>query len=333
MTPPAATAPPRHAATRAPAPAAGPAPRSRAPFSRPRQPRPPLITPRTIAVSFALHVVLLLAVLLAPAPERRLASRAPAGGPTQEVVDYLDVGEWGGMATDAAASLPEPAAPAAAVISAAAVDSVLRALPDPGPFPSRVPAGIPAAPAGQGGQPGAAFPGAAGGVSGGVPGAQPGGAGRGRSGPGGLGPEFGDPRLVVRPGAVAEAPVEDVERYRRHFEGRIQALNDSISGEAERQRRANDWTFTDRNGNRWGIDERGVVANGKHVPTPRPGFGRPQRDREDEARRERAQRGEIDRQAETIERDRHLRERGQATRERADREREEQRKRQGGTTP
>ncbi|HEX2209589.1 MAG TPA: hypothetical protein VHG93_18055, partial [Longimicrobium sp.] len=154
-------------------------------------------------------------------------------------------------------------------------------------------------------------------------------AGRGRSGPGGLGPEFGDPRLVVRPNAVPEAPVEDVDRYRAHFEGRIRALNDSISGEAERRRRANDWTFTDVNGRRWGIDERGIVVNGKHVPTPQLGAGRPQRDREDEARRERQQRGEIDRQAETIERERHLRERGRAIRERENQEREEQ----GGSNP
>jgi hypothetical protein len=331
MTPPAATAPPPDAATRAPAPAAAPELRARAPYSRPRHPRPPLFTSRTLAVSLGLHLLLLLAVLLAPAPERRFASRTdvPGTGQPQETVDYLDLGEWGGMATDPSASLPEPAAPAATGISAAGVDSALRALPDPGPFPSRVPAGIPSAPpgqAGQGGQPGPVLPGG----PGGVPGGEPGAAGPRRSGPGGLGPEFGDPRLVVRPTAVPQAPVEDVDRYRRHFEGRIQAINDSVAGEAERIRRANDWTVTDRNGNRWGIDGRGVVANGKHIPTPRPGFGRPQRDREDEARRERLQRAEIDRQAETIERERHLRERGEAIRQREDRERAE-REKQGGT--
>ncbi|HEX6373090.1 MAG TPA: hypothetical protein VF006_29475 [Longimicrobium sp.] len=332
MTPPAATAPPPDAATRAPAPAAAPELRARPPFSRPRPPRPPLLTSRTLAVSLGLHALLLLAVLLVPAPERRFAAHGPepAGSPSREVVDYLEVGAWGGMATDAAANLPEPAAPAATGISAAAVDSVLRALPEAGPFPSRVPTGIPSAPAGPAGQPGPALPGAAGGVPGGLPGAAA--AGRGRSGPAGLGPELGDPRLVVRPTAVPEAPVEDVDRYRRHFEGRIQALNDSISGEAERVRRANDWTITDRNGKRWGIDQNGIVANGRHVPTPQLGVGRPSREQEEAVRRERAQRAEIDRQAETIERERHLRERGQAIREREDRERAEQ-GRQGGTSP
>jgi hypothetical protein len=329
MTPPAATAPPPDAATRAPASAAAPELRARAPFSRPRHQRPPLLTGRTIAVSFILHLLLLIAVLLAPAPERPVASLAPDGAAgSREVVDYMEVGEWGGMATDAAANLPEPVAAAPTGISAAAVDSVLRALPEAGPFPSRAPAGIPSAPAGQAGQPGAAIPGAAGG---GAPGGQPGAAGR-RSGPGGLGPEFGDPRLVVRPTPVPEGPVEDVDRYRRHFEGRIQALNDSLAGEAERRRRATDWTITDRSGRKWGVNERGPVVGGRNVPIPVPSPPRRSREQEDEARRERTQRGEIDRQAETIERDRYLRERGRAIREREDREREEQEK-QGGTPP
>lgn len=328
MTPPAATAPPPDAATQASAPAAAFQLRARPPFSRPRHQRPPLLTGRTIAVSLVLHLLLLLAVLLAPAPKRRVASLGtePASG-SREVVDYMEVGEWGGMATDPSASLPEPAAATATEaggISAAAADSVLRAIPQPGPFPSRVPTGIPAAPAGQPGQPGAAVPGA----QGGVPGGQPGAAGR-RSGPGGLGPEFGDPRLVVRPTPVPEAPVEDVDRYRQHFEGRIQALNDSLAGEAERRRRATDWTVTDRNGRKWGINERGPVVGGRNVPLPVPSPPRRSREQEDEARRERTQRGEIDRQAETIERDRYLRERGRAIRERADREREEQEKAKG----
>lgn len=329
MTPPAATAPPPNAAVQAPAPAAAPLPRARAPFSRPRHQRPPLVTGRTFAISLILHLLLLLAVLFAPAPERRLASRGPAStaGQPQEMVDYMEVGEWGGMATDPSASLPEPAATAPTGISAASVDSVLRALPEPSAFPSRVP-GIPAAPAGQAGQPGAGAPGAAGGV----PGGQPGAAGARRSGPGGLGPELGDPRLVVRPTAVPEAPVEDTERYRRHFEGRIQALNDSLAGEAERRRRATDWTITDRNGRKWGINERGPVVAGRNVPIPVPSPPRGSREQEEAARRERTQRAEIDRQQETIERERYLRERGRAIREREDREPEE-REKQGSTPP
>lgn len=287
-----------------------------------------MLTGRTVGISLALHLLLLAAVLLAPQPERP-APRVPATEP-REVVGYVEVGEWRGLSTDPSASLPEPQAAMPSGISAAAVDSALRALPDAGPFPQRIPAGIPGAPVGQAaGQPGAAAPGAGGGAAGGQPGA----AGQGRTGMDRLGPELRDPRLVVRPTAVPDAPVEDVDRYQRHIRGRIQALNDSISGEAERQRRANDWTITDRNGRRWGLDDRGVVVNGKHVPTPRPGFGRPQRDREEEARRERDHRREIDRQAETIERDRHLRERGEAIRERENQRRAAEQEKEGGTTP
>jgi hypothetical protein len=332
MTPPAAAAPPPDAATHAPVPAAASTPRARAPFSRPRAERPPLLTLRTIAVSLALHILLLLAVLLVPPPPERIvvgpdiddSPLAPGG----EVVEYMEVGEWGGMATDPSASLPEPAAAAPAGIGAASVDSVLSSIPSAGPFPSRIPTGLPSVPTDPAGLPGAVIPGA----PGGVPGSRPGAAGGPRrSGPGGLGPELGDPRLVVRPTAVPEGPVEDVDRYRRHFEGRIQALNDSLAGEAERRRRATDWTITDRSGRKWGINERGPVVGGRNVPIPVPSPPRRSRELEDEARRERAQRAEIDRQAETIERDRYLRERGKAIREREDREREQEK--QGSTPP
>lgn len=334
MTPPAVSAPPPPAASRAQAPAPAPELRARAPFSRARATRPPLLTGRTVGISFTLHVLLLVAVLLAPAPERRVASAPgdprPAG--PAEVVDYVDVSEWGGMATDPSASLPPPQAAAPTAISAAAADSVLRTLPNAGPFPQRVPTGIPAAPPGPAaGAPNAGVPGAAGGA----PGGEPAGTRWGRSGPGGLGPEFGDSRLVVRPQAVPEAPLEDEERYQRHIRGRLQAINDSISGEADRQRRANDWTITDRSGRKWGINERGPVLGGRNVPIPVPlPNARRSREQEDADRRERAQRAEIDRQEEDITRDRYLRERGQAIRERENqRRREEREKQQGGTTP
>lgn len=337
MTPPAVSAPPPPAAPRPEAPAPALELRARAPFSRTRHARPPLLTARTVSVSLILHLLLLIAVLFAPAPERPATSVASGSSTATETVDYVEVSDWGGMATDPSASLPEPQTAAPTAFGAATADSVLSTLPEAGPFPQRAPAGIPAAPSRPGaGVPGAVVPGAAGGAPAGEGGGQSGGTGLPRSGPGRLGPELGDSRLVVRPQAVPEAPLEDEERYQRHIRGRLQAINDSISGEADRQRRANDWTITDRNGRRWGIDERGIVAGGRHVPTPKVGAGRPQRDREEEARRERDQRREIDRQAEDIERDRHLRERGQATRERENRRREEERRKQaeqGGTTP
>jgi hypothetical protein len=328
MTPPAVSAPPPPAAHQAAAPAPAPELRARAPLSRPRHARPPVLTGRTIGISLGLHLLLLLAVLLGPKPEhgRPLASGEGRLAPP-EAVDYVEIGEWGGMATDPSASLPEPAAATVPTgISAAAMDSVIRALPSDVAFPTRAPTGIRPAPGG----PVLTQPG---GVPGGVPagqGAQPGGAGQGRrSGPGGLGPELGDERLVVTPTAVPERIPTDEERYQEHFAGRIRALNDSIAGEADRQRRARDWTITDRNGKKWGINDRGPVINGRNVPLPVPiPVPRSARDREDEARREREQRRDIDRQADQTERERYQRERGRAIRERNDREREQK----GSTT-
>jgi hypothetical protein len=326
MTPPAVSAPPPPAAPRAAAPAPAPLLRPRAPFSRARHARPPLLTGRTIGISLGIHLLLLLAVLLAPRPERVRVAGGPAPA-ENESVEYLEVGEWGGMATDPDASLPEPApVTAPSGITAAAVDSVIRNLPRDVVFPNRVPTGIPQ-PAG-----GAPVPGQPGGVPG-AQGAQPGGAGQGgprRSGPGGLGPELGDPRLVVTPTAVPERIPTDEERYQEHFANRIRALNDSIAGEADRARRATDWTITDRNGRKWGINERGPVLGGRNVPIPVPvPVPRSARDREDEARRERDQRRDIDRQADQTERERYLRERGRAIRERNDRERTQG----GGSAP
>ncbi|HEX6913211.1 MAG TPA: hypothetical protein VF142_22560 [Longimicrobium sp.] len=320
MTPPAVSAPPPPAAQQqAVAPAPAPLPRPRAPFSRPRDARPPLLTGRTIGISLGIHLLLVIAVLLAPRPEfpPRVAPE-PVAGP-REAVEYLSVGEWGGMATDPNASLPQPAPVTDATgISAAAVDSAVRSLPSDVVFPTRVPTGI-LQPAG-----GRVLPGAApfGGLPGGQ-GTQPGGTGPRRSGPAGMGPELGDPRLVVQPTAVPERIPTDEERYQDHFAGRIRALNDSIAGEAERRRRATDWTLTDRNGRKWGINERGPVVGGRNVPLPVPiPVPRSARDREDEARRERDQRRDIDRQADQAERERYLRERGRAIRERNERERE-----------
>jgi hypothetical protein len=327
MPPPAVSVPPRRAAPRSEVSAAIPELHPRAPFSRPRHRPPPLADPRILTLSLALHLAAVLVVLRLPASEPRLgASFAPPS--ERETVSYLDVGQWADLATDATTALEAAVAAEEAAMTTRAVDSPrlrARSAGDlPLTFPDRAPSGLP--PAGE--RPGAGGGGAA-------AGAHPSGGGGGlpRSGPGGFGPELGDARLVVPASAVAERELGQAERYQRDFERRIRAINDSISGEAERARRASDWTITDRNGNRWGLDERGLIVGGQRVPTPRPEYGRPQRDREDEARREREQRREIDRQAEDLERTRHLRERQRAIRERADREREERRRAEGEETP
>lgn len=311
----------------------------RAPFSRPRPPRAPLLTPKTVGISLALHAVLAAAGWTAyrAQPHWRTVVSAPVpGGTGDESVSYLDLGAWGEMATPGAlppAGDPAQAAPGAVVegMTAASVDSVLSRLPAAVPFPQRVPRAIPgAAQGGAGGFP-QTVPGAGGGVPGGqAGGTQPGGgAGRGRGGMGRLGPEYGDPRLVVTPQVVPERQMSDEERYQRHFEARINAVNDSILGEAEHQRRLTDWTVRDSQGRRWGIDQNGPVVAGKNVPLPVPvPIPRSARDREDEARTQARQRTEIQRQADETERARYLRDRARAVREREERRREQEKQKE-----
>lgn len=329
MTPPAVSAPPRPAAHPAGAPAPGPAVRARAPFTRRRPERPPLFTGRTLGISLVLHALLAIAVLLLP--ER--ADRTPAfttgeDERTLEVVEYLDVGAWGSMATPG--ELPPASAGAAvsadAVIGAGAADSALARLPNPVAFPNGVPSGIPRALPGAPGAGGGTFGGSAPGVAGG----QAGGAGQGTgAGRRGLSPEYGDPRLAVTPQAIPERTLTNEERYRRHLESRINELNDSIADEAAYQRGLQDWTFRDAQGRRWGVDNGRAVIGGRSVTLPRPAS--PPRDRDEEQRTERDQRREMDRQEEDVSRERHLRERGRAIRERENERRRQQR--EGQTTP
>lgn len=329
MTPPAVSAPPRPAAHPAGAPAPGPAVRARAPFTRRRPERPPLFTGRTLGISLVLHALLAIAVLLLP--ER--ADRTPAfttgeDERTLEVVEYLDVGAWGSMATPG--ELPPASAGAAvsadAVIGAGAAGSALARLPNPVAFPNGVPSGIPRALPGAAGAGGGTLGGAAPGVAGG----QAGGAGQGTgAGRRGLSPEYGDPRLAVTPQAIPERKLNEEERYRRHLESRIDGLNDSIAGEAAYQRGLQDWTFRDAQGRRWGVDNGRAVIGGRSVTLPRPAS--PPRDRDEEQRTERDQRREMDRQEEDVSRARHLRERARAIRERENERRRQQG--EGQSTP
>jgi hypothetical protein len=338
MTPPAVADPPQYAAAKTSAPAAA-LPRVRVPFSHPRPPRPGLVSARAVAWSVIVHAVLGILVLLgwSSSPSAGRTGAPERTAQPAETVQYMDVSEWGALAEGGAASVPSDIP--APEVSAAAVDSILAGTRAPLPFPERVPSTLPAgavrpgAGAGQGG----AAAGAQGGAAP-LPGARPGapaagtganGAGQGtRTGRGVPGVEYGDPRLVVQPAAIPERELTREERYQRHFEDAINAINDSIAGAAERRRRQNDWTVTGANGKKTGLDDRGVIVNGVRIPTPHPGVGRVGRDREDEARRERSQRTEIDRQAEQTERERYLRER-----QRAIRERENERRRQAGQTP
>jgi hypothetical protein len=315
MNPPATAAPPREARA-----AASPARRDlrlplRPPLARQRR-RDPTGRPTRLAIaaSVALHVGALLLVAALPPHEPRgtplTGDGLPPGAPSPEYASYLEIGGWPAAAE---ASASDPSAPASAAPSEA-----VPAAPDAAPVPvsPRGPA-APGTPPARGPGAGAAAPGpgaADGGGVGGQPGT-PGGEGR-RGGVGvRLGPEYGDSRLVVPPTAIPPRELTDVERYLVEFHRRLQALNDSIQGDADREARLRDWTWTDRNGREWGIRDGKIVIDGKEIPIP---VGAPfgDRDQENDRRRQARWREETDRQSDRIERDRYLQERNRAIRER-----------------
>jgi hypothetical protein len=135
-----------------------------------------------------------------------------------------------------------------------------------------------------------------------------------------------DPRLWVNPNdpplPERELTQEELHaRYMTQLEARIRSWNDSIAGDAERARRATDWTVKDGSGGRWGVSPEGIHLGGVTLPpvTFPPGGGDPdQRRRAEEQARTR---GEIDRQEADAERRRAQQEAARSTRERRNAER------------
>lgn len=80
-----------------------------------------------------------------------------------------------------------------------------------------------------------------------------------------LRPRLLDPRL--RPGN-AEALRTNEERAMLRVYARINALNDSILAQMERERRATDWTYTDADGRRWGVSPGKLHLGGIEIPLP-----------------------------------------------------------------
>lgn len=308
----------------------------RAPFSRGARGGGGRVTRRGVALSLGAHLLLGLAVWLAPVRVLEVPREAGrAGDPS--AVSYVDIGAWPGDEGGGGSPQPAAAAPSAeagAAATQAPADTATATARAPAPplnnFPQRAPAGIP-----QVGRPG---PAAAGGVPGGAPtggaagapaGTGTGAPGTGRSGAAGgrLGSELGDGRLVVTPEAAPERVLTDRERLRARLQARIGAINDSIADEAARQRRARNWTIKDKSGREWGIAEGGApVVAGVKIPglnvTPPVGRSRESELYDAEVKR---QRDEINTQADAQDRDQNLRERARATRERLDRERRQKR--------
>lgn len=81
---------------------------------------------------------------------------------------------------------------------------------------------------------------------------------------------------LLRPGALDPAlfgemelpPLSDEERYRLQLAGRLEAWEDSVRTEMERAARATDWTYTDEDGNRWGVSPGRIHLGKFSLPLP-----------------------------------------------------------------
>ena len=103
-----------------------------------------------------------------------------------------------------------------------------------------------------------------------------------------LGAELGDVRLVVTPGGGA-MPADDA-RYLAAFQAAMRAFNDSVQGDADRERRVRDWVVMSSGSGDRSMIVRLVMASillGVRVADKRPaeagarsgrwGIGRPHR--------------------------------------------------------
>jgi hypothetical protein len=143
------------------------------------------------------------------------------------------------------------------------------------------------------------------------------------AGPGGrttaarLSPEYGDPRLVAPPPS-SRAALGNAARFETEFRARWRGFRDSIQHEMDRERLAASWTWKDPTGRAWGVRDGELFINGQRIMAMET-YG--ERDQDRATRMRTTARREIARQAEDIERDRHLQERGRAIRTRSNHER------------
>jgi hypothetical protein len=133
-----------------------------------------------------------------------------------------------------------------------------------------------------------------------------------------LQPGYRDSRLYVTPSPLPPPDTRtEHERYMEHLQARIDAVNDSMSVAANRERRTSDWTVTDGSGNRWGLSPDGLHLGGVTVPRallPLPGATGDNQQLGEQRERDR-QREEIRGQEDAAERRRIQDERIEATRQ------------------
>lgn len=88
-----------------------------------------------------------------------------------------------------------------------------------------------------------------------------------------LRPHLTDPRIwSLVDSALTQLTLE--QRLQLQVSGRIQELSDSMAAAAAAHRRLTDWTFTDKNGKKWGVKDGKLILDGITIPIPF-GFGTP----------------------------------------------------------
>lgn len=106
-----------------------------------------------------------------------------------------------------------------------------------------------------------------------------------------------------------------------HLQGRIDAFNDSIGVVSERDRRAKDWTYTDKQGRKWGADDGKIYLGGIQLPGNAHALDGGDGEKKRAAEAEKRTREEIARDEEARAQRENFKERTRATRERKEQER------------
>lgn len=82
-----------------------------------------------------------------------------------------------------------------------------------------------------------------------------------------LRPHLKDARIwAVVDSALTQVTLE--ERLKLELTGRIQEISDSMEAAAAAHRRLTDWTFTDKNGKKWGVKDGKLILGGITIPIP-----------------------------------------------------------------
>ena len=86
----------------------------------------------------------------------------------------------------------------------------------------------------------------------------------------GVRPSYNDPRLWLPSGPVVSAPVRPRTRADSLHDllaDKIRMYNDSVVVANEGRRDPGDWTYTDKNGHKWGIDQKFIRLGKFSIPT------------------------------------------------------------------